>query len=347
MKRIVWIDCAKFIAILVVVIDHSYRILYENNAISLFSFFSVNLFVILMGITTYIAEEKNLDTNVGTRIKRRMGRIFWPYFIATFVYSVAKDHMFDFKTFVLRLIYFDASAPFYYVFLYMQLIFANLFIYKILRVCDKGNYAWIKKIFVGMGIGSVSWLTTRYTNMLDIYGGGGKLFGGTYLFLAYIGMIVAPYMLKNVMSMRRRLLLFAGTSAMWLLWYRFINRDYFRLDSFLLLEGVNPPGPTLMIYAGIVLVWCSALFSMDDAMNHLWVRKLIAWVQCIGKNSLYIFLYHKLILDYFLCPYVIIENIWLKRVFYLLCMIGIPILGNQLYGKLKQAVLSDKAASTA
>ena len=45
---------------------------------------------------------------------------------------------------------------------------------------------------------------------------------------------------------------------------------------------------------------------------------------CIGHYSLYIFLYHRLVLDYFLIC-IDIPNIWIKRVIYIICMLGIPI----------------------
>ncbi len=96
-----------------------------------------------------------------------------------------------------------------------------------------------------------------------------------------------------------------------------------------------------MIYAMIVLFWCRVAFSVHESSPAM-IRKGIAGIQFIGKNSLYIFLYHRLALDYFLCPCVMIENIWTKRIFYLLCMMGIPILENQLYMKLKRVVLAYK-----
>lgn len=45
-----WIDAAKAIAILAVIVDHLHGIVYSSNAIQLCSFFSVTLFVCLGGI---------------------------------------------------------------------------------------------------------------------------------------------------------------------------------------------------------------------------------------------------------------------------------------------------------
>ncbi len=43
-KSVVWIDCAKFLAILAVLIDHGKGILYEGETIQYISFFSVSVF---------------------------------------------------------------------------------------------------------------------------------------------------------------------------------------------------------------------------------------------------------------------------------------------------------------
>lgn len=45
-NRVFWIDAAKFLAILAVLVDHTYGVLYENQNIAFGSFFSVSLFII-------------------------------------------------------------------------------------------------------------------------------------------------------------------------------------------------------------------------------------------------------------------------------------------------------------
>lgn len=48
--RILWVDCTKAVAIFAVVVDHSYRWLYNSAAIQCASFYSVTLFVLLAGM---------------------------------------------------------------------------------------------------------------------------------------------------------------------------------------------------------------------------------------------------------------------------------------------------------
>ena len=50
-SRVLWIDCAKAMAIIAVLLDHSNGIFYTNSWIATSSYFSVSLFVILAGMT--------------------------------------------------------------------------------------------------------------------------------------------------------------------------------------------------------------------------------------------------------------------------------------------------------
>lgn len=50
-ERINWIDCAKLIAMIAVLVDHSNNLLYSDVRIAYASYFSVSFFVILSGIS--------------------------------------------------------------------------------------------------------------------------------------------------------------------------------------------------------------------------------------------------------------------------------------------------------
>lgn len=58
MKEIQWINGAKFIAIMAVILDHTHGILYFDGRIAMGTHFSVALFVFISGITSYISLEK-------------------------------------------------------------------------------------------------------------------------------------------------------------------------------------------------------------------------------------------------------------------------------------------------
>lgn len=53
LSREVWLDVAKFFAIMAVMIDHTNGILYHNQRVAFFSYYSVVLFIIVMGIGIY------------------------------------------------------------------------------------------------------------------------------------------------------------------------------------------------------------------------------------------------------------------------------------------------------
>lgn len=185
------------------------------------------------------------------------------------------------------------------------------------------------KVILGIVILAISASATQYSNILDVYGGGGRLFGGTYLLLFYIGMIIAPYLIVRW----KKIYLYGtviGASFLWILWYHFTSINQFQLDSrFPFGKGINPPGVTLMCYVVIVLLWAHAFFSVCENSGNKVINACVNVIRVIGENSLYILLCHRLILDYFLMPYVSINNIWLKRVVYLGCMILLPILNKE------------------
>lgn len=52
-REVVWLNCAKFVAIFAVMIDHTNGILYTNQEVAWASYFSVSLFILISGITSY------------------------------------------------------------------------------------------------------------------------------------------------------------------------------------------------------------------------------------------------------------------------------------------------------
>lgn len=54
-SQIAWLNGAKFVAILAVMVDHTNGVLYSNWSIAYASYFSVSLFIILAGMTSYFS----------------------------------------------------------------------------------------------------------------------------------------------------------------------------------------------------------------------------------------------------------------------------------------------------
>ena len=95
-KDIQWINCAKFIAIFAVMLDHTYKILYVNRNLALASYFSVSLFVLISGMTCFISCERH-NYNWLKTFAKSSKNIVCAYLLATFVYQICSHKFFDFN----------------------------------------------------------------------------------------------------------------------------------------------------------------------------------------------------------------------------------------------------------
>ena len=90
-QQIGWINCAKFFAILAVVIDHVKGILYEDEAVQYIFFYSVTVFLFLAGMTAYYSlQNRKPEESPGRWVVRRIGRILVPYLAAVAVYQYVR-----------------------------------------------------------------------------------------------------------------------------------------------------------------------------------------------------------------------------------------------------------------
>lgn len=314
-SEIKWIDCAKAVAILAVLVDHTYGTLYTNSKIQTFSFFSVSLFILLSGMTLYLSYQRNSEKKVINRIYK----ILIPYIIATFIYQLVICQFFDFSVFLDSFIHFKIAGPFYFVFLYIQLLLISRVLFFIIK-----KASIFQEVLLFVVIIVVSYYTSNYTNILDIYGGGGKLFGGTYLILFYLGMIFSKYNIFKTISKKNSIILLVIFGGLFLSWYRFICADNYKFDSTIgYVVGINPPNISLMLLALFMLFSVFSLFTLLE--NTKYLKVIVHIFSRIGKCSLYIFLYHGLFLEYLL-PYFydIIENKLLRCFIYF----GVMIIGS-------------------
>lgn len=162
---------------------------------------------------------------------------------------------------------------------------------------------------LGGGVLLVSvWLSDN-TNIFSIYGGGGKLLGGTYLFLLYLGMLIGASneKIKHIGLIPKAILAIVGVCGI-CLWLRFMYADNFGIDQKLFLKSyLNPPGLSLMIYAILVLFTIMMVVDLLEKIDNTVIKVLLNFFDYVGSHTLYIFLYHKWWLDYVI-PY-IPENI--------------------------------------
>ena len=320
-KRIYWIDFARFLAILGVIVDHTNGILYTNSRIPYLSYYSVSLFILLMGITTFWSFERKKNS-IKNIIKNKCISILIPYVIATFIYCVFYNKAFNIDVYIDKLIHFNASWPFYYVLLYIQLVVISPIVYYLVDLFSKKKNHFIYEMIGLLFVIAFSFFTTRYTNLFYIYGGGGKLFGGTYLILFYIGMLFAKYYNIFNPSKAKSFFLFLIFLISTIICGFFIAFDKLNIDKSLPFgDGVNPPSISLILYAILILLMVFFGEKLIINIKNNVVTNFLKKISFFGRHTLYIFLYHIIIRDIlnkFMGTY---DNIWLKRIVYFTLMI--------------------------
>lgn len=161
------VDVAKFVAIIGVLTDHTYGILYKNERIRYSSWYSVGLFVLMMGVVAYWSMDREFS---GKKTLKKCAKMLRVYLLATFAYYLFGSEAFSFEVVWGHIIHFNASGPLYFVALYVQLVIVGPLLYKIIQSICKGK---LRNELVLLGIiAMVSSITTNYTNILSIYGGG-------------------------------------------------------------------------------------------------------------------------------------------------------------------------------
>jgi len=330
-ERIKWIDAAKFMAIIAVLINHTNDILYTNHYVDYFSYYSVGLFIVIMGITTMWSYAKDSDA-VLKKMQKSCLRILRPYIVATIIYGVAIYKMFDFEVLLNHIVRFNMSAPFYYVLLYIQMLLVSPVIFYILENTRGKRLGLVYEI---LGLIVVLWVacwTTNCSNILGVYGGGGKLFGGTYLILLYIGMWFGKYYYKININAISAGVFSVLICVLTIGWWIFIANNEFQIDSKLPYGGgFNPPSISSGVYALLVAATIYFVQMLIFHYPNRILERAMDVMAFLGKHSLYIFLYHRLFIDVIfpnisITTGIIIENVWIRRIVFFGGMIGGSIL---------------------
>ena len=125
-------------------------------------------------------------------------------------------------------------------------------------------------------------------------------------------------------------------------WWHFISKDKCHIDSmFILGGGFNPPSISFGIYAILMMF---TVFFLDKTLGFSTrLSGIFEIVSKLGKHTLYIFLYHRLFLDWILWHLQIatglfITNIWVMRVVYYSSMFWGPIIIEVLLKSLYKSI---------
>lgn len=343
MKREKWIDIGKSIAIFGVILDHVAPVLGENKfryPIILISFYSVTLFIILAGVTSYISYENSNELNFSFKFLLNKARsLIISYIIATFILCIYRESYFYFESILNNLIYFNAAIHLYYVFLYLQLLCISPILYKIIKALNSSQHPLLSHILFFIIIAVLSVILTKYTNILNIYGGGGKLLGGTFLTLYYIGMLFTS---KTLYKIRKKewikSLIFFILSILFICSVIKMNEMVLDFDDFFK-KTINPSNLTISIYGLLIFFFIFYFFTTFELIKKF--SKFLTILAWFGKNSLYIFLYHLLTKD-ILFPFVEVLNFNPKQefLFYISSLLTLPVIFCKLFIKVKDKFLN-------
>lgn len=286
-----------------------------------------------------------------------MLHLFLCYCLANIIGLIFYEKSFDLLVFLDHLIYFDLQGPYYYFAFFFQLIMIAPFLVKLCAKCSKQKAHWLfHGAIVLVMILCCKWLV-HDTNILDIYGGGGKLFGGSYLLIYYIGMIFYQEKILERLFKKHHVACFLICSVIWLMW-NYINwYTQYAVDDFLFPlfgVGINPPGVIEMVSAILVMCICynfeTVINRLIDFAKNKYLHNCLGclWrgVLFVGRNTLYIFLYHLMAQTFLLSIMNIagISNIWILRIVIYMGMLVLPAIIGSSISKAIKAIQKDTNA---
>ncbi|AIQ49625.1 hypothetical protein R70723_29920 [Paenibacillus sp. FSL R7-0273] len=282
-----WINFLKGAAMLAVVFDHLYGLVYVNAFIHSLTIYSVTLFIILAGFTSSISIGRT-KMPIRAYIVKRITPIVVPYLVATLVYHLYWNNLrFDFNVFKNQVIMFNASAPFYFVLFFLQLIVVSPLLYRVFH--GRVFYQQLLGLFF---IYLMSFYLTHFTSVANYYGGASRVLGGSYLFCFSLGIFLQllssnpPIFLKKVFQSDIKILVVGLVTAL-IAMFIYINAHL--LDK----SWANPPNKNTLFYT--IIIASILFFAFQIAEKRIKQLALIFTpIELIGSNSLYVFLYHSL-----------------------------------------------------
>lgn len=339
-KRLLWIDCAKYVAIIAVAIDHTNGFLYDNKTLAFASYFSVSLFILLSGLSSVISSS-NKFKGFQHQFKKVM-KLFISYSIATLILFIYYRRFFDLKQYIDTLLNFNIQGPYYFLVFYFQLALITPLLVYWFKLCNKSKYKILWHTITMFIILYLSSLFIRYTFILPVHGGGRFLFGGTYLVLYYFGMLLSPI---NTMPFFKKniFLLFIISCVSWIIWLVLMTNNMIIIDSILspiFGFGFNPPSFNFSMFAILTLFVLFSLFNCLENLKFKSVKLVLYSFSNLGQYTLYIFMYHLLVKDIILSILPEITNIWLIRLLVFIPMITFPALFIIILNQVKSFIFS-------
>ena len=297
--RVLWIDCAKTMAIIAVLIDHSNGVFYTSSWVATSSYFSVSVFVILAGMTQKMVTLRRKTISGGGQWAR-ITRMLRDYAIAVFLLQCFYCRFFDLKTYINYLLNFNIQAPYYFLVFFIQLVaIAPILIQWNLYCTQQKHASWYHLLtFVVLGI--IAAIAINYTYILPVHGGGQFLFGGTFLLLYYCGITLAG---SRIFEVQSKIVLGIATGMLlgiWIVWIVLMHNGLLPFDKWMEKywgNGFNPPSVQSLLYGVISVFLFYAMFSFLQQLGNVIINTVLKGIAWFGKYTLYIFMYHLLVRD--------------------------------------------------
>lgn len=311
--RYEWIDFLKALAMIAVILNHTYNIIFTNRILLLHTIFSVTMFVFIGGITASASIERQKEINSAYLI-RRISSILIPYVFAALIFNLyTYKGVFSLTVYFNELINFSYPAM-YYIAFFIQLILVSTVLFKII----KAKYHSPLIVLVLGLLYLLSFYSTKYTTVANIGLAGGNILGGSYLFVFSLGILF--YMCMPKLSNKKANLSILIISMLGII--------IFEYKQCILKSWSNPPTLLTMIYTLLIFGIVFSTFNILDTKLH-YIKKLLGLFNYIGKNSIYIYLYHFLFItiarEHNLVQYLRINSYTLNAIWILFCAIVPPL----------------------
>lgn len=314
MHRKHWIDLAKGVAILAVVLDHV--LFLSSSAIpELFwkhTYFSVTWFVFLVGLTnTYelLRLSKPTPKIIFLLTLKRFARLCLLYFfISTGIYWCTNTSSGSWTSAIQQLLFFTTQPTYYFVNLLLQLycIFPILFY----GVSNAKN--WKQKILLTIAVFALSYVSSLNKHILWPFSPAGNYFGGLFLAVYYLGIFIGVNKIKKTRLLK-----------------------YCQLTTFIILETLfiitnartitNIPNVFLILWSLTLLWGIYIAVTIIEWRKHFYLSSMLEF---LGRNTYMIYLMHFFVIQLFLNR-VRLYPIFLQYILAFCASIVIPILINK------------------
>ncbi len=315
------LDFLKAFAMFAVITNHVSLPLFNIS----YSIYSVTLFILVAGMTSVISAQKSNFQYI-TYLKRKFQPLLVWYLVALIAYILIDQHFFSFSFFLHELKNFGlevSNGHLYFLAFYIELMLiapfiVNLYLLKNANIIKNLILLFLSFLF--------SLLFYHYTCIEGLALGSRYVFGGSYFFVLNLGIFFWINIKKYFTSTIHNTV---GLIVTIFLFTHFFHSNYIDLS------WSNPPNRFTIYYTLIIFSFLFCLHNLLVTLLTKWnlpAQTILSPIFIIGKNSLYIYLFHMIIVD--LINRCNISNTITARLLTNICCLYLPILFINIVKKL-------------